>query len=263
MQHQTFHTLWVGKRIGPLHAACLSSFVEAGHGVVVHVYDDAPEDLPPGVTLADASLVIPAERIMMHRKHGSVALFSDLFRFMLQAKGVGPWVDCDVLCVRPIPFDGANLFGLEDQASIGTSIIGLPADSPILPDLIDIFDRKGWIPPWFSPSRAFRYRIKRLFGVHRDVTTLPWGSAGPAALTWYAEQAGLRPQARPREVFYPVHYNEAALLYDPAFDLDSRITPQTLGVHLWNNILGRLDQKTPPKGSTIDRILAGERYRQE
>ena len=96
-----FHTLWVGRRLGPLSVACLSSFVAMGHGVTVHVYDEAPEDLPPGVALSDASLVAPRERIMLHRKHQSVALFSDLFRLMLQAKGVGPWIDCDILCVRP------------------------------------------------------------------------------------------------------------------------------------------------------------------
>lgn len=256
-----FHTLWVGRRLGPLSVACLSSFVAMGHGVTVHVYDEAPEDVPPGVALSDASLVAPRERIMLHRKHQSVALFSDLFRLMLQAKGVGPWIDCDILCVRPIRPSGPNLFGLESPHSIGNSILGLPTDSPMLADLIAVFDHGAWIPPWFSASRAFRYRLKRLIGVHRDATTLPWAATGPAALTWYAKQAGLFGHAAPPEVFYPVPFGEAALLYDPAYDLAAAIAPATLGVHLWNNMLGRLDVKTPPKGSAIDRILSGERFR--
>ena len=39
------------------------------------------EGLPPGVELRDANEILSTQRIVTHRKSGSVALFSDLFRY--------------------------------------------------------------------------------------------------------------------------------------------------------------------------------------
>ena len=95
------HAVWIGGPLGSMHVACLKSFVRIGHRTVLHVYDD-PTDAPAGVELADASKILPRERVVVHR-NGSYALFADIFRYKLLASGAEIYVDCDMYCVRPLP----------------------------------------------------------------------------------------------------------------------------------------------------------------
>ena len=76
------NTLWVSGDLGPVLAACLASFVAKGHRVILHCYD-LPSDVPAGVETADAALIVPASRIIRHKDTGSLALFSNLFRYEL------------------------------------------------------------------------------------------------------------------------------------------------------------------------------------
>lgn len=48
------NTVWIGKKLGPVHAACLRSFVRHGHDVVLHCFE-LPEDTPEGVRFFDAA----------------------------------------------------------------------------------------------------------------------------------------------------------------------------------------------------------------
>jgi hypothetical protein len=59
------HAFWIGGGLGPMHVACLKSFVRIGHRTVLHVYDD-PADAPPGIELADAAKILPRDRIITH-----------------------------------------------------------------------------------------------------------------------------------------------------------------------------------------------------
>ncbi|WOC15073.1 hypothetical protein [Pseudochrobactrum sp. MP213Fo] len=43
----TVNSLWIGKRLGAVHAACLRSFIRHGHDVVLHAYG-RPEDTLDG-----------------------------------------------------------------------------------------------------------------------------------------------------------------------------------------------------------------------
>ncbi len=76
------NAFWIGERLGPMAVACLRFFVRAGHEVVLHVYDE-PVDVPEGVTVREAGLLVPADRIFRHQETGSYALFANLFRYKL------------------------------------------------------------------------------------------------------------------------------------------------------------------------------------
>jgi hypothetical protein len=227
---------WLGEDLGPLGAACLASFVAQGHPVTLHAYA-APRGVPAGVTLADAAKILPAERIVRHFPTGSPALFSDLFRYHLMRREAGIWVDCDVFCLRPITDEGGYVLGREDDTIIGNGVLRLPAYSPMLDRLIALFDASDPMPPWLAPEALARLRRALRAGKHFDVTHLPWGAAGPKAITYLANEFGLAGLAQPPEVFAPLGWRDAHRLLSAEYDLATVVTPATLTIHLWHERL--------------------------
>lgn len=250
----TCNTLWIGGDLGPIAAACLTSFLRRGHRVVVYCYDP-PRDAPPGVELADAAVIIPTSRIIRHAKTGSYALFSDLFRYTLLRLGHGLWIDCDVYCLRRFAFDGEYVFGWQQPNSINGAVLRLPSDSPVLEKLIAIFDMKSPVLPWLRAEDQSTLMARRLAGEAFGIGDLRWGAAGPAALTYLLTEAGLARHAYPRTVFYPVPHHHGGLLLRADADVSAVISPRTLAVHLWNEALKPHIAKAQ-RGSPVDRLLS-------
>ena len=248
------NALWVGAALGPIEAACLSSFVEAGHPVDLHVYDE-PSGVPAEVNVVDAALTLPRDQLIRHRATGSVSLASNRFRYALMAAGAGLWIDCDVLCLRSVA-DAPCIFGREDERNVNGAVLKLPADHPMLGDLTRAFVEPRWIPPWASRRQRLRYGLRYLVQPGFGIADMSWGSAGPKALTWYLRQHGLAGLASPKEVFYPVGPHETALLTgSDVAPLRARLTPQTACIHLWNKSLSQAEPAVP--GSFLSRIADG------
>ena len=259
MDLPTANALWIGPKLGPIHAACLRSFVRAGHRVVLHSYDP-PSDVPSGVEVADARVLMRESRIVRHQENDSPALFSDLFRYQILKAGLGVYVDCDLYCVRPIE-DADYIFGWCDGRSVNSAVLKLPTDCPILAELCNLKD--GFIPPWSRGREKQQLRLRRLLRRPLSIEKLKWGSIGPKALTWYARQHGLISKAAPIDVFYPVAMSHIALLTDPGISIDDLITPRTNTVHLWNTLFVKqgsslpsyLEDRVPPT-SPLGQIIA-------
>jgi hypothetical protein len=245
------HSLWTGEKLPPLLASCLESFLRKGHRVVLHAYQNL-QDLPRAIEVRDAARILPFEAVGSHSWRGELPAFADRFRYELLERVDGLWIDSDMICIRPIDLTEPYLFGYESATQIGNAVLRLPAGSAVLQHLRALFPGTGFIPPWFGPIRRSRYRIKRLCGVHRDISTLPHGSTGPSALTWYAGAEGHARYAQPTDVFYPLHYRQCTRALDPAFELASVITPRTRCVHLWHDTLRSTD---PRPGSLVARML--------
>lgn len=246
------NAFWVGPRLGNLHASCLQSFVRQGHRMVLHVYE-TPEDTPPGVELADASLLMSKDRIIAHKKTGSLALASDIFRMELQAAESGIYVDCDCFCVKPLD-DGEHIFGWEDGDFINAAVLKIPANSPTLAAMRAIPEASGFVPPWLKLKRRLRYRIRAALGIPVPLQKMPWGTVGPSAFTYYAREHGILSKAMPMDVFYPLHYSQIGLLYDPDLDIDDLITKRSTVIHLWNEVLRRKNSRVV-RGSPLESIL--------
>ncbi len=199
-------TLWIGGSLGPIASACLASFVRHGHAVILYCYDPPP-DVPAGVRIADANAVVPSHRIVRHARIGSYALFSNLFRYELFRAGRGIWIDCDVYCVRHMEFDEISVFGWQRANSINGAVLRLPSDSPVLEPLIALFTARSPVPPWLEREEAARLQVRRLAGEEFSVADLPWGSAGPNALTYLLTEAKLTRFAAPPDVFYPLPWD--------------------------------------------------------
>jgi hypothetical protein len=250
------NAIWIGPELGPMHAACLRSFVRAGHRTVLHCFRP-PNDVPKGVELADASKLLPESRLTRHNATGSVAIFSDLLRYEILRAGLGLYVDCDMYCVRPIA-DEQYIFGWSSSKAINNAVLKLPAESPALLDLCEIKNGR-FVPPWFTLRHKIRLRLRQMLSRSAPpIEDLPWGSTGPTALTWYARHHGIDRYAKPKDVFYPIDNHETALLFDPERTIDDLITPHTTAVHLSNEYFKKrsLHVIPVPPSSPLGRILA-------
>jgi hypothetical protein len=122
----SINMLWIGD-LSPVERLCLRSFAAAGHPVHLYAYNEIA-DVPQGVTLQDASQILPISRIFRNQRgkgKGSLAGFSDLFRFKLLLDRGGWWVDADIFCLRPFKFESPYVFGFEGQA-VASGVIKMP-----------------------------------------------------------------------------------------------------------------------------------------
>ena len=258
----TVNAVWIGPELGQIHAACLRSFLRHGHRVVLHCYE-RPNDTPAGIEIADASLLLPQSRIIRHRKTGSLALFSDVLRYEILGAGLGLYVDCDVFCLRPIE-DADYIFGREGTVfgwagiMLASGILKLPPDCPMLATLRAIKDTPEFVPPWGKVRKMRGRPLQWLRGRARAalLEDLPWGTLGPRALTYYAKEYGIEHLASPVDRFYPVHWTQIELLFDPALTLKELITHRTDALHLYNSSVSRLPAEMGiPQGSPMWELL--------
>jgi len=253
MNLATVNAIWIGPRLGQIHAACLRSFLRHGHRVLLHVYAP-PADVPPGVEIRDAGELIPQSRMFRHRKTGSLAPFVDLLRYELLRAGHGLYVDCDVFCLRPIP-DADYIFGWQTADSVNNAVLKLPPDCPVLARLCAMKDAAPFIPPWQPRARQRKWRLRNLL---RKVTLahLPFGTTGPDALTWYLRDHGLLSHAAPSDVFYPMAFFHAYRLFDPGLTIDDLVTHRTVALHLYHEAFRDRREQELPQGCPLDRIVA-------
>jgi hypothetical protein len=242
--------LWIGAPLGPVERACMRSVLRQGHRLVLWTYGSVA-NVPDGVEAADAAQILPEDRIVRHQS-GSPALFANWFRYELQRRGEGLWIDADLYLLRPVP-DDALLLAREDSNWINNSILRLPADSPLLLPLIELFEERT--VPWWLPYRPRAAAWWRLLRTGRSgLAQMPWGAAGPKALTALARRHGYLDRALPAEVFHPVHWSEADWVLDPKQRLEDWAGPATIGIHLWNEKIKGIKNAPAPAGSFLERL---------
>jgi Alpha 1,4-glycosyltransferase conserved region len=244
-------SLWIGDRLGPVERACLRSALRQGHEVALYCYRRV-DGIPAGVELRDAAAILGEDRMIRHRG-GSVALFANWFRYELQRRGLGIWIDVDQYLLAPIVASRPHLYGWEDAGMIASAVLKLPCDSPILPDLIKVFEQTS-VPFWLSRRQRLAAHFRLWTTGRSGLSHMPWGTAGPHALTALAKRHGLAGEAVAPEIFYPVHYRNAGWLRDPSLALEDMVTPNSIGIHLWNELIKGWKNDPPPAGSFLARL---------
>jgi hypothetical protein len=243
--------LWIGPCLGGVERACLRSAVRHGHPVSLYCYDE-PEGVPDGVELRDAASVLPRDSIVRHRS-GSVSLFSNWFRYELQRRDAGIWIDCDAYLLAPLASRDGYLVGEFEPGRVNPGVLRLPPESPVLPKLIRLFQERE-VPAWL-PWKAWLAARWRLLSTGRtEISRMPWGSMGPLALTAMMRRYRLLEAALPPEVLYPARWQDAAWIDDPGICLQDMTTPRTLSVHLWNERIKDFKNTPARPGSFLGRI---------
>ena len=223
-------TLWIGEALGPVERACFRSVRRQGHRLTLYCYR-RPAGIPDAVQIEDASSILPEAAIFRHRG-GSVAPFSDWFRYEMQKRGLGTWVDADMYLLRPLDDTRPYLFGEERRGLINNAVLRLPMDSPVVDELLKLF----------HPATKPRSSVKR------------WGATGPAALTAAANRLGLASHALSVTAFYPVPWQRAKWILDPQIRLEDMVSEGTVGVHLWNELVKGVKNEPAPDGSFLARL---------
>ena len=223
--------LWIGTRLSPLERACVQSFLMKGHRFNLFVYD-AVENVPDGCTLTDAASILPREAIFAHGAGagaGSLAGFSDRFRYKLLYELGGWWMDLDVLCLQSTFPDLPIVIGRQDPQLINGAVLRFPRQHPAMSEAHDESESKG--------------------------TTVEWAEIGPKLLTRYVGEGKIATTVLPHTYFYPLHFTQFWSVFDPRRTLHASQTIRgAVCLHLWNEMIRRngIDKDVlPPHGSLL------------
>ena len=91
-------------------------------------YSEIAPAMPNNPALQDAAQILPRSHIFHNQRgkgKGSLAGFSDLFRYKLLLDRGGWWVDADIFCLRPFVFEAPYVFGAEGE-SVASGVIKMP-----------------------------------------------------------------------------------------------------------------------------------------
>jgi hypothetical protein len=246
-------TLWIGDKLGPVERACMMSVLRQGHRLALYCYRE-PIGVPAEIELRDANQVLSEDKVFVHRS-GSLAFFSDWFRYELLSRGLGTWVDADMYLLRPLDMEEDYLFGEESPGMINNAVLRLPPDSPMLPFLLEPFE-KGRMPTATPLRYQLASRFWQMLGRERHFSRFAWGSTGPLAVNQLARRFGLASKALPPDVLYPVLWSDAEWIRDPRRKLEEVTTERTVGIHLWNHCISSFKNEPAPEGSFLHRLQA-------
>lgn len=229
------NTVWIGKELGPVHTACLRSFVRHGHDVVLHAYGK-PHDTPDGVRLFDASKLMKEEEIILHKKTSSLTLASDRYRYRILREGMGIYVDCDMYCVRPFT-EMDYAFGWHSHDTINNAVLNAPHDSALLREVLKASEDSYYMPPWRKGHKGAYARLRKALGIPLHISKHKWGTIGPSLITHCVKELGLLDKASAIDIFYPLHWEQLQLLYERGLKVSDLHSSRTLAVHLYNSAL--------------------------
>ena len=229
--------LWIGE-VTNLERLAMASFVANGHPVHLYTYEQTA-GVPGGVTVMDANTVLPEDRVFRYsaaagRRAGSLAPFSDIFRFKLLHERGGWWVDADVVCLKPFDFEAPYVFGYQDEL-INNAVLRLPQGSDFARALYE--------------------------GALMVDESDEWASTGPILLTAKVREFGLDAYALAAPVFYPIYHAMARIFFkaDSTTELAASLLQDSYAVHFWNAVtqhMGFDKNATYPVTSIYERLKA-------
>ena len=243
-------SLWIGKGLDWLHHLCLASFLHHGHAVTVfYSGTDSAPTVPEGVR------VVPASQLWDPKAHGHgkapASMVSDLFRLFLLKDTDMMWVDCDVLCIQPLPDDAYHI-GREYGGMVNGAVLRLPTTSATLNQLIDWFEDPEFVPHWMNDSQQAEVvkappgqRLETAFRLVRP-------SVGPRALRHTIRALGEDQHLRAPEVYYPIRGVLTDVLFNPTGGVERSLTRETLTIHPYASMIRRFHKThMPDKNSFI------------
>lgn len=231
-----FQSFWFGEQLPPYQRLAMKSFVDHGHEYVLYTYKAL--DVPAGVELRDANGILPESRVFFYGEragvgHGSVAGFSNLFRYELLLRVGGWWVDADIVCLSDSIPSAEVFMGWEYEGLIGNAILKFPAQHDFTRELRDEAQQAG--------------------------SDIAWGTTGPNLVTRLVRERDLLDRVSPQPLAYPIQSMDALHVLLPVrrSEVDER-TQNTPFLHLWNEVMRRaviFPWMAPPPGSFLAELF--------
>lgn len=252
--------LWVGDTLPPIAELCLRSHVANGIDFQLFTYQSYG-NVPEGVRVRDANEILPTECIFTHNS-GSMAPFSDWFRYTWMSREGGFWCDLDVISLTKNVPQVFPWFAEESEGVIAIGAFGFPAGHPLTEDLRRLGEDPAAFMPWDSDEELERKRhfCESIPDVADRRREERWGATGPPAFSRGLIHYGLADQAASCESIYPIHYTRWKNYYDGSLSLNQFDPELTWGLHVWAEMLRKepcmLDRLHPE--SVISQLM--ERY---
>lgn len=249
------NTLWVEGSLTYVEQVCLLSAVRLGHPVTLYTYYGV-DGVPAGVELRDGREILPEARLVKHRAKDSWSLGSNIFRYQLMREGGGVWIDADLYFLKPLRLEGRDLlFGWQKKGLINGAVLYASPDHPLIDGLFAYLSKEHLMPYWMPWRKRVFYELRPRLGLRPlRLEEHRWGIAGPRAITHVARELDLLYHAVPADVFYPYGPKRARDAFEPGVDIRARLSPRTVTVHLWNEVIKSFKTAPPPAGSFIARI---------
>jgi hypothetical protein len=137
--------------------------VANGHHVTLYTYDDI--HAPKGVVVADASVIIPKNKIFTYKNTGSYATFADWFRLRMIAQTGKVWLDADAALLKPFNPTEDYFFVGGKHKSFGISVnnyaIMDPSESAFIEDALSYFDQPAKFLRYMAWYRSARLMLNR------------------------------------------------------------------------------------------------------
>jgi hypothetical protein len=178
-------SLWVGSEFTLIQEISWASFVYYGHELTLYVYDLSLE-VPSGVIKRDAREILPESEIFYHQ--GSVAAFSDCFRYKMIRDTGAMWVDSDTVCFTDKFFDDVDTVFISESKNptiYSQGILKLPQHSQIVRDLIyessklklENYNELKWgiFGPWLLTDLVNKHGLQE-YGLEQELVSLYRGS---------------------------------------------------------------------------------------
>jgi hypothetical protein len=222
---EVIQSLWIGHPLSIIERLSITSFLKNGHEYHLYCYGDMA--VPAGALVKDASVILPESTIFSYQQgagRGSVAAFSNLFRYKLLLEKGGWWVDTDVVCLRPFDFHWPALFSSEAThtgVKTASCVVKLPPGHAVAKMCYDV------------ARRVNRAKLK-------------WGEIGPDLVGRAVAKFDLHDLVKKPAVFCPVPWWEwrAVLAEDPQPAL-SALNEDTYAIHLWHEMWRRHLAQSP------------------
>jgi hypothetical protein len=213
---------WHGNSLSLYERCCLSSFVRQGIRVRLHSFSLELE-LPEGVLCVDASLLANVDEVVAYTQgghQGSIAAFTDIFRYRVLAQEPGWWFDTDVFCLK----SASHFAELEKQCK--GLLVGLEAEGKVNGAVMYVSDT------------AIAHELESL--ANAKGLSFAWGDIGPQLVTEYEKKHPKKVTLLGQRWFYPVHYLSTKLFFLPdQRDKCMALADDAVCIHLWNEFLRR------------------------
>lgn len=253
--------LWVEGPLSYLEQLCIKSFLDAGHEVTLYHYGTI-ENVPKGTKVSHGDAILKRDDFIQHGRTGSLALFSDVFRYHLLTKCERTiWADTDAYCMKPFVTETGHYFGWESDSHINGGVLGLPQGSPALAGLLEMSHDEYGIPEWHSDRSRDTLQAKADAGTPVHVSELPWGTWGPQAVTHYLHKTGEDKHAFPCEVLYPIPFAKRRRMVkaNHRASAESHLSDKTTSIHFYGrrmrDFLQSRDDGLPDEGGLLDHLV--------